>query len=354
MMNNELVEDKKSTLLWRFGRSLAFNFDAEAMHEMAIHMLKIKSTWGFNTIPSYDKNLAKNIFDLDFAHPIGLAAGFDVDGECVPALSALGFSFIEVGGITKEAQAGNARPRIFRLPKDQALINRLNFYNKGAANLKKNISNWRNKGLIKVPLGVNLGKSSLTSLDTIAEEYTKLFLQIADIADYVTINISCPNTHNLTTLQTTNNLCSLLHSLANANEKRPKKIPLLLKLGPDLSTEEAMACAAQAGDFGLAGLIISNTTTKRDGLLSAEKYIQGGLSGKPLFERSTELLRFVAQDYAGKLVLVGSGGIMDGASALAKLHAGADLLQVYSGFIYGGPNFVFDLLKYLRMHYFMA
>ncbi len=341
---------------WRIIRRLAFSFDAEHMHEAAISLLKVGSFFFRKDLSknhiARDPQLKKELMGLNFPNPVGLAAGFDVDGESLSALQSLGFGFIEVGGITEEAQAGNPKPRIFRLPDDNAIINRLNFYNKGVANLRANLVGLREKNRLFIPIGVNLGKSNFSTIDQVPNEYLRTFQQIYDVADYVTINVSCPNTEGLQRYQTAKSLGSLLDTVCNFNETLAKKVPLLLKLGPDLTNEEALACADIALDYSLAGLIVSNTTTKRNGLCTSFDYGSGGLSGQPLFERSTQLLRCVAKDYHHKLSLVGSGGIMDGASALAKLNAGADLIQVYTGFVYGGPSFVRQILTYLRDHYF--
>lgn len=341
---------------WRFLKRLAFSFDAEHMHEMAVLLLKLRSQFTKKDLGAKslarDPVFAKSLFGLNFPNPVGLAAGFDVDGECLPALQLFGFGFIEVGGVTEHAQPGNIKPRIFRLPTDKAIINRLNFYNKGVSRLRKNLLNLREKDRLHVPIGVNLGKSNFSSLDDVPQEYLRTFKQICDVADYVTINVSCPNTEGLTRYQTAQGLGALLDTVCNLNETLSRRVPLFLKLGPDLKNEEAIACAEIALDYRLAGLIISNTTTKRTGLVSTTDFGPGGLSGRPLFERSTQLLRCVAKDYGEKLSLIGSGGIMDGAKALAKLNAGADLLQVYTGFIYGGPSFINSILSYLRAYYY--
>jgi dihydroorotate dehydrogenase len=339
---------------WKLMRRIAFSLDAEWMHETAIFLLKLRSLLAFSDLPTTsiarDQTLTQHLMGLTFRNPIGLAAGFDVDAECLPALQLLGFGFIEVGGITEHPQLGNKKPRIFRIPEDKAIINRLNFYNHGVHRLRKRLFNLREKNRLTVPIGVNLGKSNFTAIEDVPKEYVRTFQHICDVADYVTINISCPNTDGLSGYQTAHSLGKLLDTVCNFNETLPKRIPLFIKLGPDLTNEEAIACAEIALDYQLAGLVISNTTQKRNGLSSAKDYGPGGLSGQPLFERSTQLLRCISKDYGKKLVLIGSGGIMDGTSALAKLNAGADLLQVYTGFIYGGPHFVKNLLAYLQVN----
>lgn len=341
---------------WQMLRRLAFSFDAEHMHETAILLLKLQSQFLKKDLSpkalARDPVFSKSIFGLNFPNPVGLAAGFDVDADALPALQHFGFGFIEVGGITEHPQPGNQKPRIFRLPTDKAIINRLNFYNKGVKRLRKTLIGLREKDRLHIPIGVNLGKSNFSSLDDVPQEYLRTFSQICDVADYVTINVSCPNTAGLSRYQTAQSLGALLDTVCNLNETLSRRVPLFLKLGPDLTNEEAIACAEIALDYRLAGLVISNTTTKRTGLTTTTDFGPGGLSGRPLFERSTQLLRCVAKDYGEKLVLIGSGGIMDGGKALAKLNAGADLLQVYTGFIYGGPNFINGILNYLKAYYY--
>lgn len=345
---------KNDNWQWRIVRRIAFSFDAERMHETAIRFLKIRSLFSANDLGNDSiarhASFKRNLMGLEFPNPIGLAAGFDVDADCLPALQDFGFGFIEVGGITEHPHAGNKRPRIFRLPKDKALINRLNFYNKGATHLRRRIADLREKNRLFIPIGVNLGKAKSSSLDDVPSEYARTFKEIHDVADYVTINVSCPNSQGLKKYQTMESLDLLLNSVANVNHALRRPLPLLLKLGPDLHNEEAIACSETALKYRLAGLIVSNTTVRRNGLVTTNNFGPGGLSGQPLFERSTQLLRCVAKDYGDKLILVGSGGIMDGSNALAKLNAGANLLQVYTGFIYGGPSFIWQLLHYLQ-HY---
>lgn len=341
---------------WDVVRRLAFSFDAEHMHELAIKLLHAASWFIDKDLEkgdiARDTVFSKSLMGLHFINPIGLSAGFDVDAQCLPALQLLGFGYIEVGGITEHAQSGNPKPRIFRLPKDKAIINRLNFYNKGVENLRRRILNLREKNRIFVPIGVNLGKSNGSSIEQIPSDYLATFKHVHDIADYVTINVSCPNASSFEHFQSSKSLSSLLDTLCSFNERLAKKVPLLLKIGPDLDNEEAIACAEVALKYGLSGLVISNTTTKRVGLSTPVDYGPGGLSGVPLFEQSTELLRCIGKDYGKRLVLIGSGGIMDGASALAKLNAGAQLLQVFTGFVYSGPSFARHLLKYLKLYHF--
>ncbi len=339
---------------WRYLRPILFSLDAELMHESAINLLKMysrirtKNNFLYN---DSELNLSARAMGLSFKNPIGLAAGFDVNGDCLPALEYLGFGFIEVGGVTENAQPGNARPRIFRLPKDRGLINRLNFDNKGIFYLRKNLERARRRP-ITVPIGVNLGKSNFSGIDDVPKEYVRVFSIIHDVADYITMNISCPNSEGLGVYQNSNYLRVLLDNICGYNEMLSRKVPILLKLGPDLSDEAGISAARIAHEYGLSGLVVSNTTKQRPFLTTTEDFGAGGLSGQPLFARSTELLEVIAKEFSTKLTLIGSGGIMDGPSAVAKLKARAHLLQVYTGFIYGGPRFVETILKYVKEHYF--
>jgi dihydroorotate dehydrogenase len=332
---------------WDIIKRLAFSFEAEHVHEFTIKLLSLASLTIKKDLPKSDiaRNtiFSKSLMGLHFVNPIGLSAGFDIDAICLPALQLLGFGYIEVGGVTEHAQS--APKRIFRLPKDRAIINSPNFYNQGAKKLHKRLATLREKSRLFVPIGINLGVANLGS---ISHQYLATFKQLHDVADYITINVdSLSGVH-----QDTESLHELLDRVCHFNQSLPKSVPILLKLSPDLDNQEAIACAEVAIDYGLLGLVISNATTKRVGLSTTTDFGPGGLSGVPLFERSTQLLRCIAKDYGKKLVLMGSGGIMDGSQALTKLNAGADLLQVYTGFIYNGPSFVRHLLKYLKLYHF--
>jgi dihydroorotate dehydrogenase len=333
---------------WRALRSLMFTLDAERAHRLA--MFGLSQYARFAGPPSSRDvarapDLAREVMGLRFPNPVGLAAGFDKDAECVPAWPALGFGFVEVGTVTWHAQPGNPKPRIFRLPDDGALLNRLGFNNHGADAMARRMERWRASSKLDVPVGVNLGKSKITPNDEAAEDYRKSFERTADLADYVVVNVSSPNTPGLRDLQAEEELAKILDALADANAKRETPRPLVLKIAPDLDDDSALSAMRVATERDFSGLIVSNTTISREGLKGPVPDGPGGISGRPLFARSTELLRLVAKENAGRLALIGVGGIFDAADAQAKLDAGADLVQVYTGFIYGGPGFVRRLLR---------
>jgi dihydroorotate dehydrogenase len=282
-------------------------------------------------------------FGLEFRNPVGLAAGFDKNGTAAQALAALGFGFIEVGSVTSEPQPGNPRPRLFRLPQDRALINRAGFNNCGAARLTEHIRRHRPDCV----LGVNLGKSRSVPIEEAIPDYLKSFDAVYDIADYIAINVSSPNTPHLRELQRPEMLAGLIkslqernHELALVDSRRPK--PLLLKIAPDLPESEIESIVEVATSLKIAGLIATNTTVSRAGLATAraevEAYGDGGLSGAPLRVRSNEVISLIYRLTRGELPIIGVGGVFDAADAWEKICAGASLIQLYTGFIYEGPS----------------
>jgi dihydroorotate dehydrogenase len=282
---------------------------------------------------------------LHFPNPLGLAAGLDKEARAVPAWQALGFGFVEVGTVTALPQPGNPRPRLFRLPADQAIVNRMGFNNGGAEAMALALQRLRARGCLEVPLGVNLGKSKVTPVEQAPEDYRISFQHLGEVADYVVVNISSPNTPGLRDLQRIEEVRRIVGAIQGPNQRLRQPRPLLLKLAPDLSDEDAIGCARAAMEEGCAGLILTNTTIRFEGLTSPTEGLGGGLSGRPLFGRSTELLRRVRDALGSEAVLIGVGGIMGVEHARAKLAAGADLIQVYSGLIYGGPGFPRRLLR---------
>jgi dihydroorotate dehydrogenase len=323
-------------------RKLAFTADAERVHRLAMAGL---STWSRVCDVEQkgdvcrDPRLARTVFGVTFPNPLGLAAGFDKDAEAVPAWQALGFGFVEVGTVTRHAQPGNDKPRLFRLPDDDALLNRLGFNNHGATACAAALSRWRAQGRVRVPIGVNLGKSKITEAADAPDDYAFSFGVTADLADYVVVNVSSPNTPGLRDLQNTEELARILEPLQAKNAQRRRRVPLLVKIAPDLADDDAIAVARLCVDRGIDGLIVSNTTISRDGLKGPVPPGPGGISGRPLRARSTSLLRLLHADVGDKLVFVGVGGIFDADDARAKLDAGAKLLQAYTGFVYVGPSF---------------
>ncbi|MDX6306139.1 MAG: dihydroorotate dehydrogenase [Blastocatellia bacterium] len=282
-------------------------------------------------------------FGLEFRNPVGLAAGFDKNGTAAQALAALGFGFIEVGSVTSEPQPGNPRPRLFRLPQDRALINRAGFNNRGAAQLAEHIRRYRPDCL----LGVNIGKSRSVPIENAIPDYLKSFESVYEIADYIAINVSSPNTPHLRELQRPEVLSELLKSLQDRNDKLAlvhscETKPLLLKIAPDLSDSEVESIVAVATSLKIAGLIATNTTISRAGLKTAraevDAYGDGGLSGAPLRSRSNEIISLIYRLTRGELPIIGVGGVFDAADAWEKICAGASLIQLYTGFIYEGPS----------------
>ena len=327
-------------------RPILFSLPAESAHEFALKSLRSSAIRAClkqqNRFQQFD---GLNRFGLTFSNPVGLAAGFDKNGTAADALAALGFGFIEVGTVTNEAQPGNPKPRLFRLPRDRALINRLGFNNCGAQQLARNIESHRPDCV----LGVNIGKSRTVPIAGAIPDYLETFEAVYDVADYIAVNVSSPNTPNLRELQRAELLQDLLQALQTRNEelaaaeKRAGK-PLLLKIAPDLSEGEIESIIEVAWRAGISGVIATNTTVGRDGLLTApaevEGYGDGGLSGAPLGRRSNEVISFIHQLTSGRLPIIGVGGVFSAEDAWEKICAGASLVQLYTGFIYEGPGVV--------------
>ena len=335
--------------LWRFVRPLLFRLDAERAHDATLALLGLWSRWFSGRLGAGDvaraPGRAVDAMGLHFPNPIGLAAGLDKDAVAVPAWQALGFGFIEVGTITALAQPGNPKPRLFRLPADEALINRMGFNNAGADAAAIRLERLRARDILQVPLGVNLGKSKVTPAEEAADDYRRSFERVGHLADYVVVNISSPNTPGLRDLQRVDEVRRIIETIQGPNQRLARPKPLLVKLAPDLADEDAIDCARAALDAGCAGLILTNTSIRFEGLRSTIEGMSGGLSGRPIRERSTALLGLVRQAVGPAPVLVGVGGVMDPADATAKLAAGANLVQIYSGLIYRGPGFVRELLR---------
>lgn len=287
-----------------------------------------------------DKSLEKELWGIKFPNPVGLAAGFDKDAKLYRELSALGFGFIEVGTITPKGQPGNPSPRLFRLPKDQGLINRLGFNNQGVEAAVERLKN-KPKGLI---IGGNIGKNKTTPNDKATEDYLISFRALHAYVDYFVVNVSSPNTPNLRELQDKEPLKRLLITLQEENKSFAAPKPILLKIAPDLTAGQLNDIIDLIQEIALDGLIATNTTIDRSGLITADKEVAaigaGGLSGKPLEKRSTEVIKYIAQRSNKAFPIIAVGGVMSPEDALAKLEAGADLVQLYTGFIYEGPSLI--------------
>lgn len=329
----------------RLARPLLFRLEAERAHELAVTGLS-RGWRALPRVPRENPLLAQDLMGCHFPNPVGLAAGFDKYARAVAAWPRLGFGFAEIGTITWRPQPGNPRPRIFRLPDDRALINRLGFNNHGAGRTAGRLAGHRRRGhLGRVPLGINLGKSKLTPPEEAPADYAESLKHLWPYADYVVVNVSSPNTPGLRDLQEKSELAGILDALAVVNGARAEAaggepLPLLVKLAPDLEPAQLDAIVDLALARELAGLIISNTTIARDGLASPTGLASetGGLSGGPLRERSTQMLARARHRAGDRLVLIGVGGIFTAEDAWSKITAGASLVQVYTGFVYGGPG----------------
>lgn len=325
-------------------KPLLFLVNPELAHYIVAHGLRlIMKVPGvsliFNWVYGFKhKDLAREVFGLRFENPVGLAAGFDKNAYSVDDYANLGFGFIEVGTVTPKAQAGNPMPRLFRLPEDEALINRMGFNNDGMFAMQKRLASRRSKVIV----GGNLGKNKVTPNEEAEEDYCLCFETLFNDVDYFAVNVSSPNTPNLRALQEKEPLKKLLMRLQKLNQSKQKPKPILLKIAPDLTNEQLDDVIEIVLETNLAGIIATNTTILREGLKSSAKLSNemGGLSGRPLRERSTEVIAYLHDKSKGKIPIIGVGGIHSAEDAIEKLKAGACLLQLYSGFVYEGPGLI--------------
>lgn len=339
--------------LWRLLRPLLFRLEAERAHQLGLLLARLTPPAlvahlgrnGADSDIARAPALATRVMGLDFPNPLGVAAGVDKDAEAVAFWQALGFGFVEVGTVTALRQPGNPRPRVFRLPPDGGLINRMGFPNDGADVVATRIERLRQQEALRVPLGINIGKSKATPAADAAADYRRSFERLGELADFVVVNVSSPNTPGLRDLQTVEQLRAIVEAVQTPNQALTRARPLLVKLAPDLADADALACAEAALQAGCAGLVISNTTVDFTPITAATEGMSGGLSGAPLFARSTALLRLLRDSLGSGPVLIGVGGVMDAASASEKLAAGADLIQIYTGLVYGGPRLPRLLLR---------
>jgi dihydroorotate dehydrogenase len=287
-----------------------------------------------------DKRLERKAFGLTFKNPVGLAAGFDKDAKLVDELASMGFGFIEIGTLTPKPQAGNEKPRLFRLKQDQAIINRMGFNNEGVAEAVKRLRARKTQVLI----GGNIGKNKVTPNEEATSDYVYCFEQLYDVVDYFVVNVSSPNTPGLRALQEKEPLTQLLQTLQQRNLTKAKPKPILLKIAPDLTNEQLDDIIEIVKNSGIGGVIATNTTISRDKLQTPAETVSvigmGGLSGKPLRDRSTEVIRYLCKHSGNAFPVIGVGGIHSADDALEKLEAGASLVQLYTGFIYEGPELI--------------
>ncbi len=341
--------------MYRFIKPVFFQLDPEKAHYFVTRRLNwfndhfpfgktfLRSNFGVNI-----KGLEREVFGIKFSNPVGLAAGFDKNGEYIEALSNLGFGFIEVGTVTPLPQPGNDKPRMFRLVEDNAIINRMGFNNKGVDTLAERLRLLKAKDA-KIVIGGNIGKNKNTPNEEAVNDYIKCFDRLFDVVDYFVVNVSSPNTPGLRSLQEKGPLKDILNALQTRNHVNGVSRPILLKIAPDLTNEQLDDIVEIVQETKIAGVIATNTTIDRSGLYSPAQVVAeaGGLSGKPLTHKSTEVIRYLADKSGRSFPIIGVGGIHSPEDAKEKLAAGASLIQLYTGFIYEGPGLVKRICKAL-------
>jgi len=336
--------------MYQLIKPLLFRFDPENIHHFVTSALNtVNNVWGISTLQKKaflirDPRLEREVFGLKFKNPVGLGAGFDKNASMVEDLANFGFGFIEVGTVTPLPQPGNDKPRMFRLPKDEALINRMGFNNQGVDVVVGRLKKVKRDGLI---IGGNIGKNKVTPNEDAVSDYIKCFDALFDVVDYFVVNVSSPNTPGLRELQEKEPLMKILNTLQQRNLKNNISKPILLKIAPDLTNSQLDDIVEIVQETKIAGVIATNTTISREGLYSDEslKSQTGGLSGKPLTKRSTEVIRYLSERSNKSFPIIGVGGIHTAEDAIEKLKAGASLVQVYTGFIYEGPAIVKNINK---------
>lgn len=336
---------------------ILFLLPAEKAHHITTTLLRlILSIPGFKSLfRNYytfsSKNLERELFGLTFKNPIGLAAGFDKEANLIDEMACLGFGFIEIGTITPKPQPGNPQPRLFRLPKDKSLINRMGFNNGGIPVAVENLR----KRKSKIVVGGNIGKNKTTPNENAVNDYLKCFNELYDFVDYFVVNVSSPNTPNLRELQEKEPLKQLLQSLQEANKLKPAPKPILLKIAPDLTNSQLDDIVEITKELQLDGLIATNTTIDRSSLQTSEDKIKavgaGGLSGKALSKKSTEVISYLNWKLSGEVPVIAVGGVFNAQDAIEKLEAGASLVQIYTGLVYEGPSMIKDMNKKLAANY---
>jgi len=341
--------------MYKLLRSILFNFNTEAVHHFSMNSLSFACKIKFlrniitNKFTVTDKKLEKKVCGLSFRNPVGLGAGFDKNAKYLTELKALGFGFVEIGTVTPRPQSGNDTPRLFRLPKDKALINRMGFNNDGVDVIAKRLAKWREGEQLNLKgnnsdgyiIGGNIGKNKITPNEDAWKDYEICFNALFNVVDYFVVNVSSPNTPGLRELQEKDALRKILANLQLINQSKPQPKPLLLKIAPDLTNEQLDDIVSLAFEVKLDGLVATNTTISRNNLTTSLNEVEamgmGGLSGKPVTERSTEVVQYLAKQLKGQIPIMASGGIFTGADAKDKLAVGASLVQVWTGFVYEGP-----------------
>lgn len=339
--------------LYHLLRPLLFALDAERAHGLTLGLLDLAEGLGLGGVASGEfPPLRQDLLGLHFPNPVGIAAGLDKDGRHIDALAALGPGFIEIGTVTPKPQAGNPKPRLFRLPEHQAIINRFGFNNAGVDVLVKNAEAARYKGV----LGINIGKNKDTPNESALDDYRLCLERVYPRASYVTVNLSSPNTAGLRELQQAEAMRHLLGGLLDSREqlagRHGRKVPLLVKIAPDLAEAELDAIALALLDTGIDGIIATNTTIAHEDIFGGRHaYEQGGLSGRPLMQRATAVLAGLRTRLGDALPLIGVGGILDGGDAADKIRAGASLVQLYSGLVYRGPELIGEAVQEIAVQH---
>ncbi len=342
--------------MYHFLRKVLFWFPPEEVHHISMRGLSVLSKLPvinnmFRSELTEKASLQTNILGLTFTNPVGLAAGFDKNALYLDELEMMGFGFIETGTVTPKPQEGNEKPRLFRIPEHKAIINRMGFNNDGVKEVAKRLSSWRSKNKHqKLIIGGNIGKNKTTPNEDAWKDYEICFRDLFDYVDYFVVNVSSPNTPGLRELQEKDALNKILSHLQTINKNKLNPKPILLKIAPDLTSQQIDDVISLALEIQLDGIVATNTTVNRAALINTpkkniEKIGAGGLSGAPLKERSTEIIRYIHKQTEGKIPIIASGGIFTAADAKEKLDAGASLIQVWTGFIYEGPNIVKNICK---------
>ncbi len=336
--------------MYRLFRPALFRLDPETAHHLTLAGLNAAYSLGLSRIVSpRPPDDPRTVMGLNFPNPVGLAAGLDKNGDCINGLAALGFGFIEIGTVTPLPQPGNPKPRLFRLPQANAIINRMGFNNHGVNKLIENVRHAKYQGI----LGINIGKNAATPIEKAADDYLICLRKVYAFASYITVNISSPNTRNLRQLQDEDALNDLLIQLKAEQKKladtHGKYVPIALKIAPDLETEQIVQIARLLMQHRIDGVIATNTTLSREGVANLPHGTEtGGLSGSPVRDKSTAVIRQLAAELKGALPIIGVGGILSGADAAEKITAGASLVQIYSGLVYRGPALISEACAAIR------
>ncbi len=343
--------------MYKIIRSFLFLFSPEWVHYFSMNCLKLLCNIGFKSVLTkiyrQKGNAQYSIFNIQFSNKVGLGAGFDKNARYLRELECLGFGFVEIGTVTPLPQTGNDKPRLFRLPKDKALINRMGFNNDGVEVIAKRLKEWKEKkSNSKLIIGGNIGKNKVTPNEDAWKDYEICFTALHPYVDYFVVNVSSPNTPGLRELQEKESLRKILTNLQTINDVQTQPKPLLLKIAPDLTQEQIDDVINLALEIKLDGLVATNTTINRIGLTTHNSQLatigEGGLSGLPLKHRSTEVVKYICQKSGGRIPVIASGGIFTAADAKEKIEAGASLVQVWTGFIYEGPGIVKKICKELN------